>query len=105
LFLRFAHFYKFCAAKAPEHSFQGRIKPASRRAIELVARRSKQKVSLEDLMDWVVAFLVVALIAGVLGFGGVAGLSIEIGKTIFFIAVVLFLISAVVGLARDRTRV
>jgi uncharacterized membrane protein YtjA (UPF0391 family) len=57
------------------------------------------------MLSWVVTFLVVALIAGVLGFGGIAGLSIEIAKTIFFIAVVLFLVSAVVGLARGRTRV
>jgi uncharacterized membrane protein YtjA (UPF0391 family) len=57
------------------------------------------------MLSWVVTFLVVALIAGVLGFGGIAGVSIEIAKTIFFIAVVLFLISAVIGLARGRTRV
>jgi uncharacterized membrane protein YtjA (UPF0391 family) len=57
------------------------------------------------MLSWVVTFLVVALIAGILGFGGIAGVSIEIAKTIFFIAVVLFLISAVVGLARGRTRV
>ena len=37
-----------------------------------------------------------------LGFGGIAGLSIEIAKIIFFVAVVLFLISAVVGLFRGR---
>ena len=37
--------------------------------------------------------------------GGIAGVSIEIAKTIFFIAVVLFLVSAVIGLARGRTRV
>jgi uncharacterized membrane protein YtjA (UPF0391 family) len=52
----------------------------------------------------VVTFLVVALIAGVLGFGGIAGASIEIAKAIFFIAIILFLISAVVGLVRGRTR-
>ena len=52
------------------------------------------------MLSWVVTFLIVALIAGILGFGGIAGVSIEIAKTIFFIAVVLFLISAVVGLAR-----
>jgi uncharacterized membrane protein YtjA (UPF0391 family) len=40
-----------------------------------------------------------------LGFGGIAGASVEIAKIIFFIAVILFLISAVVGLARGRTRV
>ena len=57
------------------------------------------------MFSWVVAFLIVALIAGILGFGGIAGASIEIAKAIFFIAVVLFLISAVVGLARGRSRV
>jgi uncharacterized membrane protein YtjA (UPF0391 family) len=57
------------------------------------------------MLSWVVTFLIVALIAGILGFGGLAGASIEIAKIIFFIAVVLFLVSAVVGLARGRTRV
>jgi uncharacterized membrane protein YtjA (UPF0391 family) len=57
------------------------------------------------MLSWVVTFLVVALIAGVLGFGGIAGASVEIAKTIFFIAVVLFLISAVVGLVRGRSNV
>jgi uncharacterized membrane protein YtjA (UPF0391 family) len=57
------------------------------------------------MLSWVVTFLVIALIAGVLGFGGVAGVSIEIAKTIFFIAIVLFLISAVVGLVRGRSNV
>jgi uncharacterized membrane protein YtjA (UPF0391 family) len=57
------------------------------------------------MLSWVVTFLIVALIAGVLGFGGVAGVSIEIAKTIFFIAVILFIVSAVVGIARGRTRV
>jgi uncharacterized membrane protein YtjA (UPF0391 family) len=57
------------------------------------------------MLGWVVTFLIVALIAGILGFGGIAGASIEIAKAIFFIAVVLFIISAVVGVARGRTRI
>ena len=57
------------------------------------------------MLGWVVTFLIVALIAGLLGFGGIAGASVEIAKIIFFIAVVLFLVSAVVGLARGRTEV
>jgi uncharacterized membrane protein YtjA (UPF0391 family) len=57
------------------------------------------------MLSWVVTFLVIALIAGLLGFGGIAGASIEIAKTIFFIAVILFVIFAVIGLARGRTRV
>jgi uncharacterized membrane protein YtjA (UPF0391 family) len=56
------------------------------------------------MFSWVITFLIVALIAGILGFGGIAGASIEIAKAIFFIAIILFLISAVVGLVRGRTR-
>jgi uncharacterized membrane protein YtjA (UPF0391 family) len=57
------------------------------------------------MLSWVVTFLIVALIAGILGFGGIAGASVEIAKAIFFIAVILFLISAVVGLVRGRSNV
>jgi uncharacterized membrane protein YtjA (UPF0391 family) len=73
----------------------------------IVAPTSKPRVQTRVLtmLSWVVTFLIIALIAGILGFGGIAGVSIEIAKAIFFIAVVLFLISAVVGLARGRTRV
>jgi uncharacterized membrane protein YtjA (UPF0391 family) len=67
--------------------------------------RPTRKQEVLDMLGWVVTFLIVALIAGILGFGGIAGASIEIAKIIFFIAVVLFLLSAVVGLARGRTRV
>ncbi|MEW6255354.1 MAG: DUF1328 domain-containing protein [Pseudomonadota bacterium] len=54
------------------------------------------------MLGWAVTFLVVALVAAVLGFGGIAGTAIEIAKVIFFVAIVLFLISAVVGLMRGR---
>jgi uncharacterized membrane protein YtjA (UPF0391 family) len=68
-------------------------------------RTGTWKKEVHVMLSWVVTFLIIALIAGILGFGGIAGASIEIAKVIFFIAVVLFLISAVVGLARGRTRV
>jgi uncharacterized membrane protein YtjA (UPF0391 family) len=57
------------------------------------------------MLSWVVTFLIIALIAGILGFGGVAGASIEIAKIIFFVALLLFLVSAVIGVARGRHRV
>ncbi len=57
------------------------------------------------MLSWVVTFLIIALVAGLLGFGGIAGASIEIAKIVFFVALVLFLISAVVGLARGRGNV
>lgn len=52
------------------------------------------------MLSWVVTFLIVALVAGLLGFGGVAGASIAIAKIVFYVALALFVISAVVGLAR-----
>jgi uncharacterized membrane protein YtjA (UPF0391 family) len=65
--------------------------------------RPTRKQEVLDMLGWVVTFLIVALIAGVLGFAGIAGASIEIAKIIFFIAVVLFLVSAVIGISRGRS--
>jgi len=55
------------------------------------------------MLGWALTFLIVALIAAVLGFGSIAGLSIEIAKIVFFVAIVLFVISAVFGLMRGRS--
>jgi uncharacterized membrane protein YtjA (UPF0391 family) len=56
-----------------------------------------------DLMiGWAVTFLLVALIAAILGFGGIAGFAVEIAKIIFFVAIILFVISAVVAMIRGR---
>ena len=55
------------------------------------------------MLGWAVTFLLVALVAAVLGFGAIAGVAIEAAKIVFFVAIVLFAISAVVGLVRGRT--
>jgi uncharacterized membrane protein YtjA (UPF0391 family) len=55
------------------------------------------------MLGWAITFLVIALIAAVLGFGGIAGFAVEAAKLVFFVAIVLFLISAVVGLIRGRS--
>jgi len=52
------------------------------------------------MLSWAVTFLVIALVAAVLGFGGIAGTAIEIAKIIFLVAIVLFVISAVLGLVQ-----
>ena len=49
-----------------------------------------------------VTFLVIALIAAALGFGVIAGVAIEAAKVVFFVAVILFAIAALVGLVRGR---
>jgi uncharacterized membrane protein YtjA (UPF0391 family) len=54
------------------------------------------------MLGWAVTLLISALIAAVLGFGGIAGVAIEAAKIVFFVAVVLFGIAALVGLVRGR---
>jgi uncharacterized membrane protein YtjA (UPF0391 family) len=54
------------------------------------------------MLGWAVTFLIIALIAAVLGFGGIAIISVELAKIIFFVAIILFLISAVFGFVRGR---
>lgn len=54
------------------------------------------------MIGWAITFLIIALIAGLLGFSAVAGTALEFAKIVFFIALILFAISAVVGLLRGR---
>jgi len=55
------------------------------------------------MLGWALTFLIIALIAAVLGFGGLAGFAVELAKIIFFVAIVLFVISAIFGLIRGRS--
>jgi uncharacterized membrane protein YtjA (UPF0391 family) len=57
------------------------------------------------MLQWALIFLVVALVAGVLGFGGVAIISVEIARVLFFVFLVLFLVSLIAGLLRGRPTV
>lgn len=50
------------------------------------------------MLYWSLVFLVVALVAGVLGFGGIAATSAGIARVLFGIFLVLFLISFVAQL-------
>jgi uncharacterized membrane protein YtjA (UPF0391 family) len=49
------------------------------------------------MMSLVITLLVIALIAGILGFGGIAGTAVGLAKIVFFAALVLFLISLLFG--------
>ena len=55
------------------------------------------------MLGWAVTFLIIALIAAIFGFGGIAAAAVDIAKIIFFVAIVLFAIAAIVGLIRGRT--
>jgi uncharacterized membrane protein YtjA (UPF0391 family) len=54
------------------------------------------------MLGWALTFLVVALIAGVLGFTTVAGAAMGIAKILFFVFLVLFIVSLVMHLMRGR---
>jgi uncharacterized membrane protein YtjA (UPF0391 family) len=56
------------------------------------------------MLSWAVLFLVIALLAAVFGFTGIAGTAAGMAQILFFIFLVVFLISLVMGLARGRTR-
>ncbi len=49
------------------------------------------------MLSWSITFLVVAIIAAVLGFTSIAGAAIGAAKIVFYIAIVLFIISLVTG--------
>ena len=49
------------------------------------------------MLRWTVTFLIIALVAAVFGFGGIAAGAATIAKTLFFIFLVLFVLSLVFG--------
>ena len=47
------------------------------------------------MLGWALTFLVVALIAGVLGFTSIAGAAMGVAQILFFVFLVLFVVSLV----------
>jgi uncharacterized membrane protein YtjA (UPF0391 family) len=60
-----------------------------------IPRRAKP--SENPMLHYALIFFVVALIAAVLGFGGIAGAAAGIAKILFFVFLVLFVVSLVMG--------
>lgn len=57
-------------------------------------------MNFSNLLHWAIVFLVVALIAALLGFGGVAGTAMEGAKILFWIAIVVAIVAFVISLVR-----
>ena len=60
---------------------------------ELLSRKRKES----NMLSWSITFLVIAIIAAVLGFGGIAGTAAGIAKVLFGLFLVLFIISLLFG--------
>ncbi|ADG12456.1 DUF1328 domain-containing protein [Caulobacter segnis] len=54
------------------------------------------------MLNWALTFLVIALIAALLGFTSIAGAAMGIAKILFYVFLILFLVSLVSHLFRGR---
>ena len=51
------------------------------------------------MFGWAITFFIIALIAGLLGFGVVAGTAFAAAKIVFVVALIAFLFSGVLGIS------
>lgn len=57
------------------------------------------------MLYWAVVFLVLALVAALFGFGGIAAAATTIAQVLFFVFLVVFLLSLITGLVRRHRHV
>ncbi len=55
---------------------------------------------MNNLLYYAIVFLIVALVAALFGFGGVAGTAMEGARILFWVAIVLFVVSLIAGFIR-----
>ena len=55
-----------------------------------------------NLLHYALVFLVVAIVAALLGFGGVAGTAMEGARMLFWVALVLMVVTFLFGMVRRR---
>jgi uncharacterized membrane protein YtjA (UPF0391 family) len=53
-----------------------------------------------NLLYYAIVFLIVAVVAAVFGFGGVAGTAMEGARLLFWVAIVLFVITLIASVVR-----
>lgn len=54
------------------------------------------------MLRWALAFFVLALVAALFGFGGLAATSAGIARILFYVFLIVFLVSLVFGLTASR---
>ena len=54
------------------------------------------------MLRWALTFLVVAIIAAVLGFGGIADFATDIARLLFFVFIILFAVTAVMHILQGK---
>jgi uncharacterized membrane protein YtjA (UPF0391 family) len=69
------------------------VKQADRGFVPDPAQRTRETA----MLYWALAFLVIAIIAGLFGFGLVAGTAFVAAKILFFVFLVLFIVMLIAG--------
>jgi uncharacterized membrane protein YtjA (UPF0391 family) len=54
------------------------------------------------MLGWAVGFLLIALLAALLGFGGIAGAAAGFAQILFYVFIALFVLGLIVSLFRGR---
>ena len=60
-------------------------------------RRAPEYTRNITMLSWAITFLIIAIIAAVLGFGGIAGTATGIAKILFVVFLVMFIVSFIMG--------
>jgi uncharacterized membrane protein YtjA (UPF0391 family) len=56
------------------------------------------------VLYWALVFFIVSIVAAIFGFGGISAGAVDIAKILFFIFIVLFVLSFIFGLIRRGGR-
>ncbi len=54
------------------------------------------------MLRWAVVFFIIAIIAAIFGFGNIAAGATDIAKILFFIFIVLFVLSLIANIVRGK---
>jgi uncharacterized membrane protein YtjA (UPF0391 family) len=54
------------------------------------------------MLNWTISFLIIAIIAGVLGFTSIAGVAIEMAKVVFVVFLFLWIVAVVFNVVRGK---
>lgn len=54
------------------------------------------------MLQWAFTFLVIALISAVLGFGGIAAVSVDIARMLFVVFLILFIVATAMHVVKGR---
>jgi uncharacterized membrane protein YtjA (UPF0391 family) len=84
----------------PRNAIPWKMEPSEWNRVVNRAGTPTEPIKGGTMLNWAIVFFIVALIAAAFGFLGIAAAAVGIARILFFIFLILFLVSLVGGLAR-----